>query len=521
MEKLHQFKDTMNQGYSCKGEHLVIGTAMLEGACLADVPVRVPLSTLNRHGLIAGATGTGKTKTLQMLAEELSRSSVPVLLMDLKGDLSGMARPGTRTPSLDERQKRSGLPWKPEAFPLEFFTISGEKGVKMRATVSEFGPVLLSRVLGLNDTQSSVMALIFKYCDDTELPLLDIRDLKKVLQYVTNEGKKEVEDEYGKISTASTGTILRKIIELEQQGAEEFFGEKSFEVDDLLHIDEKGYGIVSVLRLTDMQSRPRLFSTFMLSLLGEIYHAFPEEGDLTQPKLCIFIDEAHLIFDEATKTLLDQVETIIRLIRSKGVGIYFCTQSPTDVPPSILAQLGLKIQHALRAFTAADRKSIKLAAENYPVSEFYRTDELLTSLGIGEALVTVLDEKGVPTPLAATFMRSPSSRMGTLTPGELDEALTLSRLKDKYNQPVDRESAYEMLARKIEEAHRQQPVPAAKPSRVPSGRGAAHQEKGVADTIFDNPLVKQVGRSVTSAVAREVTRGILGVLGLGGKPRKK
>jgi DNA helicase HerA-like ATPase len=521
MEKVQSFRERINQGYACKGEHIVIGTAMLEGACSPDMPIRIPLATLNRHGLIAGATGTGKTKTLQMLAEELSRSSVPVLLMDLKGDLSGMARAGVLTPSIEERQKKSGLPWKPEAFPVEFFTISGEKGVRMRATTSEFGPVLLSRILGLNDTQSGVMALIFKYCDDKKLPLLDIKDLKKVLQFITNEGKKEVEDEFGKVSTASTGTILRKIIELEQQGAEQFFGEKSFEVDDLLHIDDKGYGVVSMIRLTDMQSHPKLFSTFMLSLLGEIYHSFPEEGDLTQPKLCIFIDEAHLIFEEATKALLDQIETIIKLIRSKGVGIYFCTQSPADVPSSILAQLGLKIQHALRAFTAADRKSIKLAAENYPVSEFYKTDELLTSLGIGEALVTVLDEKGVPTPLSATFMRTPATRMGTLTTQELDETLMRSRLKDKYNQAIDRESAYEMLAKKIEELHKPQQAPAAKPAAAAGAKGAAHQEKGVADAIFDNPLVKQVGRSVTSAVAREVTRGILGVLGLGGKPRRR
>src|SRR6478609_5454269 len=371
------FTQAIQDGYSFQGPVLTLGSAILDGQVIAEAKVNIPLKTLNRHGLIAGATGTGKTKTLQAFAEGLSEQGVSVLMMDIKGDLSGMAIAGESNPKIKERHQKLGIPFTPHGFPVEFLTLSKEKGSRLRATVSEFGPVLFSKILDLNDTQSGIVSIIFKFCDDESLPLLDLADFKKVLQFITEEGKEKIEKEYGKVSTASTGTILRKVIELEQQGAEIFFGEKSFEVEDLLRKDDKGYGYINMIRLADIQDKPKLFSTFMLCLLAEVYSIFPEAGDLEKPKLVIFIDEAHLIFNEASDALLDQIETIIKLIRSKGVGIFFCTQNPNDVPDAVLGQLGLKIQHELRAFTANDRKAIKRTSENYPITEFYKTDELL------------------------------------------------------------------------------------------------------------------------------------------------
>jgi DNA helicase HerA-like ATPase len=509
MPSKEKFIDEIQKSFTFKGDHIILGGAIYQQQPVKDLQIMIPLKTLNRHGLIAGATGTGKTKTLQVIAERLSEKSVPVLLMDIKGDLSGLAGSGVSNAKIEERHKNIGVPYTPRAFPVELLTISEQNGVRLRATVSEFGPVLFSKILELNDTQSGIVSLIFKYCDDNQLPLLDLKDFKKVLQYVTNEGKDEIESEYGKISTASTGTILRKIIELEQQQADLFFGEKSFEVVDLLRINEEGYGMISILRLNDLQEKPKLFSTFMLSLLAEIYSSFPEEGDLDQPKLAIFIDEAHLIFNEASKALLDQIETIIKLIRSKGVGIFFCTQNPTDIPASILSQLGLKIQHALRAFTANDRKMIKLTAENYPVSEFYKTDELLTSLGIGEAAVSALDEKGRPTVLAATLLCAPKSRMDILTTQEIENVISKSTILTKYSETIDRESAYELLNAKLASA-----TISDTQNKVPSSN--KRQPKSTVEKMIDSPLARQVGRTV----ARELTRGILGVLGLGGSARK-
>src|SRR5687767_9194040 len=390
-----KFLDTVKAGYTFKGENFKIGCAMLDGEVVSGADVLIPFKTMNRHGLIAGATGTGKTKTLQVLAEGLSDASIPVLLKDIKGDLSGIAAEGSVNDKIKERYQKLGMDYKPSAFPVEALTLSNQPGVRLRATVSEFGPVLLSKILGLNDTQGGLVALIFKYCDDNKLPLLDLKDFIKVLQFAGNEGKAELEKIYGKISTTSTGTILRKVIELQQQGADLFFGEKSFEVDDLVRISDDGRAIISILRVTDLQDRPKLFSTFMLQLLAELYATSPEEGDLDKPKLVMFIDEAHLIFQEASQVLLQQIETIIKLIRSKGIGICFCTQNPMDIPAPVLAQLGMKVQHALRAFTAADRKSIRQTAENYPETEFYITEDLITQLGIGEAFITLLNEKGI------------------------------------------------------------------------------------------------------------------------------
>ncbi|MES2812606.1 MAG: helicase HerA-like domain-containing protein [Bacteroidota bacterium] len=450
MEKLEKFKTDITTGYTCKGANINLGGAILEGQA-QETHVTIPLKTMNRHGLIAGATGTGKTKTIQVLSEQLSQNGIPVLMMDIKGDFSGIAAEGEEKDFIKERHTKINIPFAAKSFPVELLTLSEQDGVRLRATVSEFGPVLFSRILDLNETQSGVIAVIFKYCDDKKMPLLDLKDIKKVMNYITEEGKEEISELYGKISTATTGTILRKIIELEQQGADVFFGEKSFEIDDLMRIDENGRGYVNIVRLTDIQDKPKLFSTFMLNLLAEIYNQMPERGDVEQPELVIFIDEAHLIFNEASKALLNQIETIIKLIRSKGIGVFFITQNPTDVPKEVLAQLGLKIQHALRAFTANDRQAIKQTAENYPISDYYDTDEVITSLGIGEALVTALNEKGIPTPLVACMMRAPESRMDILTDGEISKINSNSKLVEKYQEEIDRESAYEILTKKIEE----------------------------------------------------------------------
>lgn len=468
MSTKDEFLSYIEEGYKTKGDFITMGSAILEGETVTNAFVKIPLKTLNRHGLIAGATGTGKTKTLQVLAENLSEKGIPVMLMDLKGDLSGIAQPSPGHAKIDERHAKIGIPFEAKGFPVEILSLSEQDGVKLRATVSEFGPILLSRILDLSETQEGIVAVIFKYCDDNKLPLLDLKDFKKVLQYATDGGKEEFKENYGRISTSSTGTILRKVIELEQQGAELFFGEKSFDVNDLTRLDENGNGYINILRLTDIQDRPKLFSTFMLSLLAEIYSTFPEQGDSDKPELVLFIDEAHLIFDEASKALIDQIENIVKLIRSKGIGVYFVTQNPTDVPNDVLAQLGLKVQHALRAFTARDRKSIKLTAENYPDSEYYDTKEVLTSLGIGEALISALDEKGRPTPLAATMLRAPMSRMDVLTESELSTLIKKSKLVKKYEDIIDRESAYELLNEKIEKAEAQAEKEKEKPKTTKS-----------------------------------------------------
>ncbi len=501
MSTKDEFFAHIEEGYTTKGDFITMGSAILDGETVTNAFVKIPLKTLNRHGLIAGATGTGKTKTLQVIAENLSDKGIPVLLMDLKGDLSGLAQPSPGHPKIDERHAKIGIPFEAKGFPVEILSLSEQGGVKLRATVSEFGPVLLSRILDLSETQEGIVAVVFKYCDDNKLPLLDLKDFKKVLQYATGDGKKEFQDSYGRISTSSTGTILRKIIELEQQGAELFFGEKSFDVEDLVRINEDGRGYINILRLTDIQDRPKLFSTFMLSLLAEIYSTFPEQGDSDRPELILFIDEAHLIFKEASKALMDQIESIVKLIRSKGIGLYFVTQNPTDVPDDVLAQLGLKVQHALRAFTAKDRKAIKLTAENYPDSDFYDTKEVLTSLGIGEALISALDEKGRPTPLAATMLRAPMSRMDVLTDSELKSIVDNSKLVKKYNDIVDRESAYEILNEKIEKAE----IAAEKAKEKEEKETVSRRSTRRRTSTRQNPVIKVL----TSAT---FIRGVLGVL---------
>lgn len=493
MPSAEQFLQTIQQGYAFKGIQSKLGTAMLNGNVVPGADVFLPLKTINRHGLIAGATGTGKTKTLQVLSEVLSDAGVPVLVLDIKGDFSGIAEPGQMNDRIAERCKLLNIEYKPTAFPIEMLTLSNEKGVRMRATVTEFGPILLSKILELNDTQEGLVAMIFKYCDDNRLPLLDLKDFIKVLQYVGNEGKNEIQKLYGNISTSSTGTILRKVIELQQQGADVFFGEPSFDVHDLMRLGEGGKGMVNILRVTDMQNRPKLFSTFMLQLLAELYSTCPEAGDVDKPKLVMFIDEAHLVFNEASTALLQQIESVIKLIRSKGIGIFFCTQNPQDIPASVLSQLGLKIQHALRAFTAVDRKTIKQAAENFPETPYYKTDDLLTQMGIGEALVTLLNEKGIPTPLAHVMLATPRSRMDVLSETEISTIISKSLLTYKYNQAIDSQSACEILQQKMDQAAavtQAQQAPAASQKKEPG--------------FMDNPIVKQVGRTAASIITRSL-----------------
>lgn len=485
---------------------------MLEGQVVPGADIFLPLQSMNRHGLIAGATGTGKTKTLQVMSEILSEQSVPVLLLDIKGDLSGIAAAGSMNDRLAERFRYLDMEFKPAAYPVELFTLSKQAGIQLRATVTEFGPVLLSKILELNDTQAGLVSMIFKYCDDHQLPLLDLKDFIKVLQFVSNEGKSAIEAEYGKIATTSTGTILRKVIELQQQGADNFFGEKSFEVEDLMRISEDGRGMINILRVTELQDRPKLFATFMLQMLAELYAVCPEEGDMDRPKLVLFIDEAHLIFQNAGAALLQQIETIIKLIRSKGIGVFFCTQNPMDVPASVLGQLGLKIQHALRAFTAADRKTIKQTAENYPETNFYQTDELITQLGIGEALVTMLNEKGVPTPLAHVMLCAPRSRMDVLSDAEIQARVSASKLAPKYAAVIDAHSAYEILTEKLQQAAGESAATASK-----STEKKASEEASVLEQILDNPVMRQVGRTAASMI----TRSLLGALGLGGRSNRR
>jgi len=511
VDRAEEFKQTITNGYNFQGTSIILGTAMLDHEPLMQTHVKVPLRMMNRHGLVAGATGTGKTKTLQGIVEQLSDNGVGVLIMDIKGDVSGMAITGTPNPKIDERMQKIGKTWASRSYPVELMSISNEKGVRLRATVSEFGPVLFAKILELNDIQEGVVSLVFKYCDDKQMPLLDLKDFRKTLNYLTNDGKAEIASEYGKISTSSAGTILRKIIEVEEQGADLFFGEKSFDVDDLCRINDKGQAYINILRLTDIQSKPKLFSTFMLCLLAEVYNAFPEIGDKEDPKLVIIIDEAHLVFNEASKNLLEQIQTIVKLIRSKGVGIFFCTQLPTDIPPEVLSQLGLKVQHALRAFTANDRKAIKLTAENYPLTDFYKTDELITNLGIGEAIITALNEKGAPAPLAHTLLVAPQSRMDVLSADEMNTLLQQSSLSKEYNEDIDRDSAYEMLNKKLEANVKA----AEKEKQLQEKEKQIEQEERERKVTQkkDKPFLdKTTQHQITRTVINVLERGILGLL---------
>ena len=511
MKTKEQLIEEVRATYQYEGESIILGVPIFEDEYLTETFIRLPLRTFNRHGLIAGATGTGKTKTLQILAEQLSAKGVPSMVMDIKGDLSGIAAESPGHRKIDERHERIGLPFIPDTSPVQFWTLSDEKGARLRATVHEFGPVLFSKMLGLNDLQTGIMSALFQFCDHRDLPLLDLKDIKKLLQYVSNAGKEEYEEEYGRITSASSGAILRRIIEIEQQGADAFFGERSLDIEDLVRVDD-GKGVVNVLRLTDIQDKPKLFSTFMLQLLAELYEQMPEVGDVDKPKFVLFIDEAHLIFETATDALLDQIEVIIKLIRSKGIGVFFITQNPRDIPGDVLSQLGMKVQHALRAFTAKDRSDIRQTAQNYPLSDYYDVERILTELGIGEALVTALDEDGAPTPVVHTYLRAPQSRMDILTKTEINNIVRDSYLVRLYNEEVDRESAYEILAGRIEDARedlarREAEKERYKKSRSTSRRGTMSPWDHVA---------REMGRTV----GRELTRGLFEVLGVKRRGRR-
>jgi uncharacterized protein len=444
------FRDEMAQGYALTEPGLVIGSPMLGPELDNDHRVQVALSMMNRHGLIAGATGTGKTKTLQLLAGELSKAGVPVFVADIKGDVTGMAVAGDATnPKVIERAQSMGWTFEPSGHPVEFLSLTGALGAQVRATVHSFGPLLLGKVLDLNETQTSILALVFKYCDDNNLPLLDLKDLATTLKFLSSDDGKAALADYGGMSAASVGVLLRSLVVLEQEGADVFFGEPEFDVADLLRTTPDGAGVVSILELRDVMDKPRLFSTFMLWMLAQLYETLPEVGDLPKPKLCFFFDEAHLLFDDASDALLDQVERTARLIRSKGVGIYFVTQAPTDVPSSILAQLGNRVQHALRAFTPEDADALKKTARTFPMTKFYEVEQTITSLGTGEALVTVLSPRGAPTPLAATRLLPPDSLMAALPDADLQARISTATLRAKYGQTIDRESAYELITARL------------------------------------------------------------------------
>lgn len=427
---------------------LTLGAMRVNDTLLTDAPVNLVLKSLNRHGLIAGATGSGKTKTIQVLCEQLSENGVPCVVMDIKGDISGLGMPGNATEALLERAKAMNLPFNPHANPVEFFCLGeGDDGVPLRSTIASFGPVLFSRMLDLNDTQSAVMTVLFEYAKACTLPLIDLEDLKSLMRHVQGEaGRADLQARFSGVSTSSLDAIARKLIELDAQGGDHFFGEPPFDINDFLRTDPAGHGVLSIIRLINLQDKPALFSTCMIKLLSDVYRTLPEIGDPEKPRLVLFLDEAHLLFAHAGKALMQLLDTTVKLIRSKGVGIVFCTQSPNDIPEAIASQLGLKIQHALRAFTAKDRKAMKLVAENFPPSEFYKTEDVLMTLGIGDALVCALDAKGQPTPLVQCAVRPPESRMGPLEAGELKSLLAVSPLMARYDKRVERTSAHEILA---------------------------------------------------------------------------
>jgi DNA helicase HerA-like ATPase len=506
--------DAAHAAFPPNPDSITLGSVVYSGETVPEPVVSIPISMVNRHGLIAGATGTGKTRTLQLIAEQLSAAGVPVFVADIKGDLSGLGAPGQSNDRITQRATETGYKWEPKSFPVEFLSLTGAKGAQLRATVSSFGPLLLSKVLGLNATQQSVLSLVFKYCDDKGLLLLDFSDLRAVLQYLTTDGADELKS-YGGMSKATVGVLLREMVELEQQGAEHFFGEPEFDIDDLMQTERDGRGLISVLELADVQDKPALFSTFMLWLLATIYHQLPEVGDVDKPKLAFFFDEAHLLFDNASKALLEEVQQVVRLIRSKGVGVYFITQNPTDVPDEVLGQLGHRVQHALRAFTPDDDKALRAAARTFPKTSFYDVEETLTTLGIGEALVTVLSPKGVPTQPFATRIIPPSSVMGPLT--DIDQQVARSAQVKKYAQVVDRESARELLAAKVVPQNQQPPAQQDRSpqgytpqAQAPAKRGSAKEPPSTFDQIMKSP--------VTRTVAGAITRGLMGALL--GSPRR-
>ncbi|MBA3891241.1 MAG: DUF853 family protein [Gemmatimonadaceae bacterium] len=496
--------------YPAGRARITLGAVVHDGEIHPDPLVGIPFEMMNRHGLVAGATGTGKTKTLQLMAEQLSRAGVPVFLADVKGDVSGMAAPGAPHPKISERASATGYAWNPEGFPVEFLSLTGKVGAQLRATVSSFGPLLLSKVLGLNDTQTSVLTMVFRYADDRGLLLLDFADLRAVLQYLSGDGADELK-EYGGMSRQTVGVLLREMIELEAQGAGAFFGEPEFDLADLMRCAPDGRGIVSMLELRDVQDRPALFSTFMMWMLARLYNTLPEAGDLDKPKLVFFFDEAHLLFNGSSKAFKEQVEQVVRLIRSKGVGVFFVTQSPKDVPADILGQLGNRVQHALRAFTPDDEKALRAAARTFPKTSFYDVQATLQSLGTGEALVTVLDRRGAPTPPFATHMVPPAASMSPLPDAEVARHLAASAQVREYAQAVDRHSAHEMLqARARAAADAAAAALPAQPASSAGGRAPAARAAKEPPGALGKALNSPIARTVAGVVARGIMGALLG-----------
>jgi uncharacterized protein len=496
-------------GYAIEGAALELGALVLDGTAHPQARIRMPLSMLNRHGLVAGATGTGKTKTMQLMAEQLSAAGVPVFLADIKGDVSGMAAPGEDSDRVRQRATDTGSEWTPEGFPVEFLTLGGlGKGAACRATVTSFGPILLAKVLNLNRTQESSLGLIFHYADTNGLALLDLKDLRAVIGHLTSdEGKADLRS-LGGISSATAGVILRELTTLENQGGDVFFGEPEFEPADLLRTADDGRGILSIMSLAEVQDRPRLFSTFLIWLLAELFQDLPEVGDLDAPKLVFFFEEAHLLFADASDAFLDAITQTVRLIRSKGVGVFFLTQTPKDVPADVLAQLSNRVQHALRAFTPDDAKALKATVSTFPRSTAYQLDELLVSMGIGEAAVTIMSERGAPTPVAWTRMRPPRSLMDPVDPQRRDEIIGASAVAARYSEAIDRDSAYERLLAKVATQPAEQPaepVRAPAPERAPAPRPAKREEG-----LLDNPAVRSFARAAATAAGREIMRSLFG-----------
>jgi uncharacterized protein len=506
-----KFTTAINSSYTFPSASIFLGAGVYEGEIIKEAKVNLSLKMMNRHGLVTGATGSGKTRTLQLMAEQLSTAGVPVFMPDMKGDVSGMGKEGVVNDKINERVKSIGLSgYAPSHFPIELYSLSGKVGAQMRATVTEFGPVLLSKILELNEVQSGVLMILFKYADDKKLPIVDLNDLKKVLNYLSEgAGAAEIKEAYGKISSSTASTILRKIVAMEQQGVAQLFGEISFDIKDLLEKVD-GRGVISLLNVSDVQNQPAIFSTFMLSLLAELYQKLPEIGDLDKPKLIFFLDEAHLLFKDAPKAFMDQIEQVIRLIRSKGVGIFFCSQLVQDIPPNVLSQLGNRVSHVIRAFTPNDVKALKDTVKTFPHSEFYEMEKQFTQLGIGQAFVTVLNEKGIPTETVTVHLAPPSSFMGPLTEVEYKNQLTTSAVFKKYQETVDPQSAFEMLNEKLQArqetvVEEQQQEEEAKPSRT------ARKEKSTFEQVINSPITKQVGK--------ELVRGVFGML-FGTTPRR-
>jgi DNA helicase HerA-like ATPase len=501
-------------GYDFTGPALELGGLMLDPTELSDVHIKIPLGMLNRHGLVAGATGTGKTKTLQLMAEQLSAAGVPVFAADIKGDLSGLATPGEPSDKLTARTASVGQQWTATGFPVEYYALGGQgTGIPLRVTMSAFGPTLLSKVLGLNDTQESSLGLVFHYADQTGLPLLDLADLREVVKFLTSdEGKADLKN-LGGLSAATAGVILRELIGFSDQGADAFFGEPEFESSDFLQTTADGKGLISLVELPNLQDRPQVFSTFLMWLLADLFHDLPEVGDVDKPKLVFFFDEAHLLFDDASKEFLDAIAQTVRLIRSKGVGVFFVTQSPTDVPDDVLAQLGSRIQHQLRAHTPNDAKALKATVNTYPTSAYDDLGEVITSLGIGEAIVTVMNERGAPTPVAWTRLRAPESLMGPADAAAMDAEVKGSPGWATYSQSVDRESASEKLAARIQAGADKAAAEAAGRETARTGTKTTPKPKAAKpqDSTFEKVVQSSTFKYAVRYAAREAVRGMFGI----------